>query len=393
MSEKYSKQIRSRATSEGSIELSIAKVEIPVPGDDEVLIKVQASPINPSDLGLLLSFAADVQNINTTGSGDETVATMPVHPALMGSLKPRLDKSMPVGNEGAGVIVDAGINVKDLIGKTVGLAGINVKDLIGKTVGLAGGDMYSQYRCVPAAACLVMEDGTTPAEAASSFVNPLTALAFVETMKMENHTALVHTAAASNLGQMLVKICKSDGIPLVNIVRKQEQVDLLKSLGAEYVCNTSDESFMDDLVTALVETGATLGFDATGGGNNGELPGQILAAMEIAANKNATEYSRYGSDTYKQVYIYGGLDQSPTILKRAFGLSWGLGGWLLTPMIGKIGMERFQEMRQRVAKEIKTTFASSYAKEISFEEMLDPEIIRAYAKQATGEKYLVNPHK
>ena len=378
MSEEFSKQIRSKATSDGNIELSIAKVEKPVPGDDEVLIEVKASPINPSDLGLLLSFAADVQNINITGSGDETVATMPVHPALMGSLKPRLDKSMPVGNEGAGIIVDAGINVKDLIGKTVGLA---------------GGDMYSQYRCVPAAACLVMEDGTTPAEAASSFVNPLTALAFVETMKMENHTALVHTAAASNLGQMLVKICISDGIPLVNIVRKQEQVNLLKSLGAEYVCNTSDESFMDDLVTALVETGATLGFDATGGGNNGELPGQILAAMEIAANKNATEYSRYGSDTYKQVYIYGGLDQSPTILKRAFGLSWGLGGWLLTPMIGKIGMERFQEMRQRVAKEIKTTFASSYAKEISFEEMLDPEIIRAYAKQATGEKYLVNPHK
>ena len=378
MSEQYSKEIRSKATSDGNIELSIAKVEKPVPGDDEVLIEVQASPINPSDLGLLLSFAADVQNINLTGSGDDTVATMPVHPALMGSLKPRLDESMPVGNEGAGVIIDAGINAKDLIGKTVGLA---------------GGAMYSQYRCVPAASCLVMDEGTTPKQAASSFVNPLTALAFVETMKMENHTALVHTAAASNLGQMLVKICKDDGIQLVNIVRKQEQVDLLKSIGAEYVCNTSDESFMDDLVTALVETGATLGFDATGGGNNGELPGQILAAMEIAANKNATEYSRYGSDTYKQVYIYGGLDQSPTILKRAFGLSWGLGGWLLTPMIGKIGMERFQEMRMRVAREINSTFASNYAKEISFEEMLQPEIIREYAKQATGKKYLVNPHK
>ena len=378
MSEQYSKEIRSKATSDGNIELSIAKVEKPVPGDDEVLIKVQASPINPSDLGLLLSFAADVQNINVTGSGDDTVATMPVHPALMGSLKPRLDESMPVGNEGAGVIIDAGINAKDLIGKTVGLA---------------GGAMYSQYRCVPAASCLVMDEGTTPKQAASSFVNPLTALAFVETMKMENHTALVHTAAASNLGQMLVKICKDDGIQLVNIVRKQEQVDLLKSIGAEYVCNTSDESFMDDLVTALVETGATLGFDATGGGNNGELPGQILAAMEIAANMNATEYSRYGSDTYKQVYIYGGLDQSPTILKRAFGLSWGLGGWLLTPMIGKIGMERFQEMRMRVAREINSTFASSYAKEISFEEMLQPETIREYAKQATGKKYLVNPHK
>ena len=378
MSEQYSKEIRSKATSDGNIELSIAKVEKPVPGDDEVLIEVQASPINPSDLGLLLSFAADVQNINVTGSGDDTVATMPVHPALMGSLKPRLDESMPVGNEGAGIIIDAGINAKDLIGKTVGLA---------------GGAMYSQYRCVPAASCLVMDEGTTPKQAASSFVNPLTALAFVETMKMENHTALVHTAAASNLGQMLVKICKDDGIQLVNIVRKQEQVDLLKSIGAVYVCNTSDESFMDDLVTALVETGATLGFDATGGGNNGELPGQILAAMEIAANKNATEYSRYGSDTYKQVYIYGGLDQSPTILKRAFGLSWGLGGWLLTPMIGKIGMEKFQEMRMRVAREINSTFASSYAKEISFEEMLQPETIREYAKQATGKKYLVNPHK
>ena len=378
MSEQYSKEIRSKATSDGNIELSIAKVEKPVPSDDEVLIEVQASPINPSDLGLLLSFAADVQNINLTGSGDDTVATMPVHPALMGSLKPRLDESMPVGNEGAGVIIDAGINAKDLIGKTVGLA---------------GGAMYSQYRCVPAASCLVMDEGTTSKQAASSFVNPLTALAFVETMKMENHTALVHTAAASNLGQMLVKICKDDGIQLVNIVRKQEQVDLLKSIGAEYVCNTSDESFMDDLVTALVETGATLGFDATGGGNNGELPGQILAAMEIAANKNATEYSRYGSDTYKQVYIYGGLDQSPTVLKRAFGLSWGLGGWLLTPMIGKIGMERFQEMRMRVAREINSTFASSYAKEISFEEMLQPETIREYAKQATGKKYLVNPHK
>ena len=212
-------------------------------------------------------------------------------------------------------------------------------------------------------------------------------------MKMENHTAIIHTAAASNLGQMLVKICKDDAVPLVNIVRKDEQVEILKNLGAKYICNTSDDNFMENLVEALVETGATLGFDATGGGNNGELPGQILSAMEIAANKTAKEYSRYGSDTYKQVYIYGGLDQSPTILKRAYGMSWGLGGWLLTPMIGKIGMEKFQEMRMRVAKEIKTTFASSYAQEISFEEMLQPETIINYAKQATGKKYLVNPHK
>jgi len=378
MSENISKEIRSKVTSEGNIELSITQAELPIPSADEVLIKVEAAPINPSDLGLLLSFAADLSSIATSGSEDETVTSMKIHPALMGSMKPRLDQSMQAGNEGAGLIVDAGENVKELIGKTVGLA---------------GGAMYSQYRCVPAASCLVMDEGTSPAEAASSFVNPLTALSFIETMKMENHTALVHTAAASNLGQMLVKICIADEIPLVNIVRKSEHVELLKNLGAEYVCNTSDESFMNDLVAALVATGATLGFDATGGGNNGELPGQILSAMEIAANKTAKEYSRYGSDTYKQVYIYGGLDQSPTVLKRAYGMSWGLGGWLLTPMIGRIGMEKFGQMRMRVAKEIKTTFASSYAEEISFEEMLQPETIKSYAKQATGKKYLVNPHK
>ncbi|MDC6460415.1 zinc-binding dehydrogenase [Gammaproteobacteria bacterium] len=378
MSESHSKEIRSKVTSEGNIELSITQAELPIPSADEVLIKVEAAPINPSDLGLLLSFAADLSSITTSGSEDETVTSMKIHPALMGSMKPRLDQSMQAGNEGAGVIVDAGENVKELIGKTVGLA---------------GGAMYSQYRRIPAASCLVMDEGTSPAEAASSFVNPLTALSFIETMKMENHTALVHTAAASNLGQMLVKICIADDIPLVNIVRKSEHVELLKNLGAEYVCNTSDKSFMNDLVAALVATGATLGFDATGGGNNGELPGQILSAMEIAANKTAKEYSRYGSDTYKQVYIYGGLDQSPTVLKRAYGMSWGLGGWLLTPMIGRIGMEKFGQMRMRVAKEIKTTFASSYAEEISFEEMLQPETIKSYAKQATGKKYLVNPHK
>jgi len=378
MSDQTSKEIRSKVTSEGNIEISIATVAKPIPSNDEVLIRVEAAPINPSDLGLLLSFAADLNKINVTGSGDETITSIKIHPGLIGAMKPRLDKSMQVGNEGSGVILDAGANAKGLIGKTVGLA---------------GGSMYSQYRCVPATSCLVMEDGTTSQEAASSFVNPLTALSFIETMKMENHTAIVHTAAASNLGQMLVKICKDDSVPLVNIVRKSEQVEILKNLGAEHICNTNDSDFMDQLVTALLATGATLGFDATGGGNNGELPGQILAAMEIAANKTNKKYSGYGSDTYKQVYIYGGLDQSPTILKRAYGMSWGLGGWLLTPMIGKLGTEKFLAMRQRVAKEIKTTFASSYTQELSFEEMLQPEIIKSYAKQATGKKYLVTPQK
>ena len=378
MSEQTSTEIRSTVTSEGNVEISIARVEKPTPSENEVLIKVEASPINPSDLGLLISFAADLDSLSVSGSGDNTVAKMKIHPGLMGAMKPRLDESMQVGHEGGGVVVDAGANAKHLIGKTVGVA---------------GGAMYSQYRCVSAQSCLVMEEGITPAEASSSFVNPLTALAFVETMKMENHTAIINTAAASNLGQMLVKICKDDGVPLVNIVRKPEQVKVLKDLGAEYVCDTSDADFMKDLVDALVTTGATLGFDATGGGNEGKLPGQILAAMEIAANKTAKEYSRYGSDTYKQVYIYGGLDQTPTVLNRSFGMQWGLGGWLLTPMIGRIGMERFGQMRERVAKEITTTFASHYTQEISFEEMLQPDIIEAYAKQGTGAKYLVNPHK
>ena len=378
MSKEFSKEIRSNVTSDGNIEISIASVEKPVPAENEVLIKVEASPINPSDLGLLISFAADLDSLDVSGSGDETVAKMKVHPGLMKAMTPRLDQSMKVGNEGGGVIEDAGADAKQLIGKTVGVA---------------GGAMYSQYRCVPASSCLVMDDSTTSAEAASSFVNPLTVLGFVETMKLENHSAILHTAAASNLGQMLIKVCKDDSIPLVNIVRKSEQVDLLKNLGAEHVCNTSEPDFMDSLVNALVATGATLGFDATGGGNEGKLAGQILSAMEIAANKTAKEYSRYGSDTFKQVYIYGGLDQSPTILNRSFGMQWALGGWLLTPMIGKIGMERFQQMRERVAKEIKTTFASHYTQEVSFEEMLQPETIKAYAKQATGEKYLVTPHK
>jgi len=378
MSDNSSKEIRSTLTNEGILELSIVNVERPVPGDDEVLLKIEASPINPSDLALLITFAADLDSLSVSGEGDQTVASIKLHPGLLGALKPRMGQSIQVGNEGGGVVIDAGANAKHLIGKTVGVA---------------GGAMYSQYRCVPAQSCLVMNEGTTSMQAASSFVNPLTALAFVETMRLENHTALLNTAAASNLGQMLVKICKDDGVPLINVVRKPEQVETLKKLGAEYICDTSADSFMDDLVNAIVATGCTLGFDATGGGNGGKLPGQILTAMEIAANKTATEYSRYGSDTYKQVYIYGGLDMSPTVLNRSFGLQWGLGGWLLTPMIGRIGMERFGQMRERVAAEINTTFASHYTQEISLAEMLQPEIIRGYAKQATGAKYLVNPHK
>ena len=375
MSENISKQIRSEVTKEGKLLLYIESTEIPEPKEDEVLIRIEASPINPSDLGLLIG-PADVSSMSVSGEGEAAVVTMDIPEGLLRMLDTRLDQSLPVGNEGGGVVVKAGSN--------------ELEDLVGKTVGVAGGSMYSQYRCVNAAASFVMNEGVTSAESASCFVNPLTALGMVETMRLENHSALVHTAAASNLGQMLIKICLDEDVPLVNIVRKEEHVAMLTDLGAKYVCNSSKETFMQDLVKALVETGATIGFDATGGG---KLAGQILTAMEIAANQTATEYNRYGSNTFKQVYIYGGLDRSPTTLNRAFGFSWSLGGWLLTPFIGRVGPERFEELKQKVADEIKTTFASHYTKEISLAEVLQPENIEVYAKQATGEKYLVNPSK
>ena len=375
MSENVSKQIRSEVTKEGKLLIYVESTAMPEPKEDEVLIRIEASPINPSDLGLLIG-PADVSSMSVSGEGENAVVTMDIPEGLLRMLETRLDQSLPVGNEGGGVVVKAGS--KDL------------EDLIGKTVGVAGGSMYSQYRCVNAASCFVMHDGVTSAESASCFVNPLTALGMVETMRLENHSALVHTAAASNLGQMLIKICLDEDVPLVNIVRKEEHVEKLNSLGAKFVCNSSKETFMQDLVSALVETGATIGFDATGGG---KLSGQILTAMEVAANQTATEYNRYGSNTFKQVYIYGGLDRSPTTLNRAFGFSWGLGGWLLTPFIGRVGPERFEELKQKVADEIKTTFASHYTKEISLEEVLQPENINVYSKQATGEKYLVNPNK
>jgi NADPH2:quinone reductase len=288
-----------------------------------------------------------------------------------------VDQSLPVGNEGAGVVVAAGTSDA-------------AQKLVGKTVAILGGAMYSQYRVIKAAQCLLLPPGTTPAEGASCFVNPLTAIGMVETMKLEGHKALVHTAAASNLGQMLSKLCNKDSIGLVNIVRKPEQVKLLKSIGAVHVVDSSQPSFMDDLTNALVATGATLAFDATGGG---KLAGQILTCMEIAANKTAKEYSRYGSTTHKQVYIYGGLDRSPTEFNRNFGMAWGIGGWLLTPFLQKIGPVEAQKLRERVASEIKTTFASKYTKTVSLTEALALSEIAVYGKQATGEKYLIDPNK
>jgi NADPH:quinone reductase len=369
-------QLRSTVKKEGILELSLATVAIPEPKAEEVIVRIDASPINPSDQGLLFG-GADLSTAKVSGPAASPVVTATVPPAALKGLAGRVDQSMPVGNEGAGVVVRAGTSAA-------------AQGLLGKTVAVVGGGMYTQYRCLKAVTCLVLPEGTTPAEGAAWFVNPLTALGMVATMRAEGHKALVHTAAASNLGQMLNKICLKDNVALVNVVRKAEHVALLKGIGATHVCDSSAPSFMDDLTEALAATGATVAFDAVGGG---KLAGQILTAMEAAINRTAKEYSRYGSTTHKQVYIYGGLDRGPTEFTRTFGQYWGIGGWLLTPFLQKIGFEAAQKLRERVAAEIKTTFASTYTKRVSLAEALKLEEIAVYSKQATGEKYLIEPNR
>ncbi len=370
------KQIQSTITSGGELRLALAEVETSAPGPDEVVIRVEASPINPSDLGLLLG-PADMSRAAVSGAADDPVVTAPVPAHLLPMQAERFDEPMPVGNEGAGVVVEAG-------------SGDAAQALLGKTVAVIAREMYSQYRVVHVNQCLVLHEGTTPREGASCFVNPLTVLGMVETMRLEGHTAMVHTAAASNLGQMLQKVCTDENIPLVNVVRRPEHIDLLKDLGATHVCDTSSDRFTDDLTEALIETGATLAFDATGGG---PLANQLLTCMEAAARVTSPGFNRYGSSVHKQVYIYGGLDTSPTVLHRNYGMAWGLGGWLLTPFLERVGPEAAERLRQRVADEVTTTFASEYASEISLAEALDLEHIAVYNRRATGEKYLINPNK
>ena len=369
-------QLRSLISKTGQLEVSLVETDFPDPGPDQVLVKVEATPINPSDLGLLLG-PADVATAKTSGSGKDTKVTAQVPSASRPYLAARLDQSMPVGNEGAGTVIKAGTSEA-------------AQALIGKTVSMIGGGMYAQYRVLKATECQALPAGTSAAEGASWFVNPLTALVMTETMKREGHKALVHTAAASNLGQMLNKICQEDGIGLVNIVRSAEQAKLLYGIGAKHVVDSNSATFADELTHALVETGATIAFDAIGGG---KLASQILTCMEMALNKTAKEYSRYGSTTHKQVYIYGSLNTAPVELVRNYGMAWGVGGWLLTPFLQKIGRPEQMRLRERVVKSLKTTFASRYTKTVSLTEALDLANIAVYGKRATGEKYLINPNK
>ncbi len=368
-------QLRSLVKKSGELELSLVSVPTPEPAADQVVVRVEAAPINPSDIGLLFG-AADMATAILSGTPESPIVTARIPEAAMKSMAGRLEQSMPVGNEGAGTVVAAG-------------ASAAAQALLGKQVAVLGGAMYSQFRCVPAEQCLLLPADATAAEGASCFVNPLTALGMVETMRREGHTALVHTAAASNLGQMLNRICQKDGVALVNIVRKPEQAALLKAMGAQQVCDASLPSFMDDLTNALVATGATIAFDATGGG---KLAGQILGGIEAALNRTAKEYSRYGSTTHKQVYIYGGLDTGPTTFVRNFGMTWGMGGWLLFPFLQKLTPDAVQALKARVAAELKTTFKSGYSKQVSLAEALQLDTIAAYGQRATGTKFLVNPN-
>ena len=369
-------QLRSLIKSSGELEISLSNVPTPEPGPDEVVVRVEATPINPSDLGLLTG-AADLSTVKVSGSKENPIVTAKVPEAGMRAMAGRLDQSMPVGNEGAGVVIRTGSSEA-------------AKALMGKTVSMIGGAMYAQYRCIRVSECMPLPAGTSAAEGASWFVNPLTSLGMTETMRREGHKALVHTAAASTLGQMLNKICLKDGIPLVNIVRSREQTDLLRKIGAKHVVDSTSPTFMDDLTNALVETGATIAFDAIGGS---KLAGQILTCMETAINKNAKDYSRYGSNVHKQVYIYGSLDPRPVELVRTFGMAWGVGGWLLFPFLMKIGRADSQKLRERVVNELKTTFASHYTRVVSLPEALDLANLAIYAKRATGEKFLINPNK
>ena len=367
-------QLRSLVTAAGELQLSLVDVPVPSPGPDEVLIRIEASPINPSDIGLLFG-PADMANAKATGTPQRPVITAPVPAAAMAGLAARLGQSMPVGNEGAGVVVGAG-------------ASPPAQALLGKTVAAYGGAMYAQYRCVPLGDCLLLREGTTSVEGASSIINPFTALGMVATMRHEKHIALVHTAAASNLGQMLNRLCLAEGIGLVNIVRKPQQVQLLRSQGAVHVCDSSSADFLRELTDALAATGATLAFDATGGGT---LAGQILTCMEAALARKAAGYSRYGTATHKQVYLYGSLDTRPTQFNRSFGMAWGIGGWLVFSYLAKLPPAQLEGFKQRVAAELKTTFASHYTRQVSLAQALSLQEIAVYGKRATGEKYLIVP--
>lgn len=372
--DRQSRHLVSLVREDGTLELSVAVAEVPRPGPDEVVVRVEAAPINPSDLLLFLA-GADPTKLGASGSTEAPVlrGTVPLGPHLAG----RLGVPMPLGNEGAGTVVEAGSSpaAQALLGRVVAAA--------------VGGGMYAERRLLRVDQVVPMNPGTTAIEAASACINPLTILGFLGTMRREGHRAIANTAAASNLGQMLVRLCRKDGVPLVNVVRRPEQASLLRERDATHVVDSSRATFVADLTEAFAETGVTLAFDAIGGG---ETAGQLFTAMEAALARKMPGFHRYGTPVHKQVYVYGGLDVRPTPLARTWGLAWGMGGWLMTPWLLSQTPAEVAALRRRIADEVTTTFASPHVGAVGLAEALRPEVIAAYAKRATGEKYLVLPN-
>jgi len=369
-------QLRSVLNSDGQVVVSLVQEPIPVLKPEEVLVRVEATPINPSDTGLMLG-AADLSRawIADGPAGPQLVAPVPA--ASLPAMQSRRDVSTPLGLEGAGTVVAAGSSRA-------------AQSLMGQTVAAIAGGMYARYRCIPAADCLVLPEGTTAVQAASCFVNPLTALGMVETARSEGHTAIVQTAAASNLGQILLRVCLADDVPLVNVVRSEQQAQLLREQGARFVCNSSSDDFREQLTDAIAATGATVVLDPIGGASGG----QVLSCMEAAIKRRPGQaVSRYGSDVLKQLYVYGSLDPRPIEIPRDVGVAWAAGGWLLLRYLKVASQPTLDRLKARVAAEITTTFASRYARSVSLTEVISPEVLKICARPATGMKLLIEPWK
>jgi NADPH:quinone reductase-like Zn-dependent oxidoreductase len=364
-------QLRSTLAPDGTLRLTVAQAPVAQPGPGQVVVRMEAAPINPSDLMTLLA-AADPASARVEGNA--VLLRIAADDARLRA--GRFGQALNAGLEGAGTVIAAGKGAEEFEGRAVALLSL--------TAGTFG-----QYVTIDATECAALPDGVSTREGAALFCNPLTALAIAETVRLEGGHALIHTAAASNLGQMLVKICREDGLALVNVVRRQEQADLLKSLGAEHVCNSSAPGFDEELRAAIAATGATMAFDAIGGGDSVAM---LHRAMEDVAVSRLGFYSPYGSMEPKQVLIYGHLDRSPIALNGdEYGMDWTVRQWAMPQTMARVGPERADELRQRILDGLKTTFASHFSREISLAEALDPTILQAYARQGTGEKYLINP--
>ena len=370
------RQLFSTVTADHELILSVEPLDVPEPGENEVVVQMEAVPINPSDLGVLVGPA----ELSTARRGE-----VDGHPALIADVHPgwrrlvaaRVGKKLPVGNEGAGTVIAAG-------------DGEAAQALLGRTVTAVGGSMYRTHRVLDVRRVMPLPEGAAAAEGASLFVNPMTVQAFLTTMRDEGHEALIHTAAASNLGQMLAKLCGKEGVPLVAIVRREAQRKLLLDLGVPHVVDSSTETFFDDLVAAIAATNATLCFDAVGGGH---LANTVLTAMEMAQRARGVRADLYGTPVHKQLYQYGRLDVSATKLTGGYGMYWGVGGWLLTPRLHALGRQRTRAMQQFAIDERNGIFASDYARTVGLLDLLDPDTMRSIDRKGTGGKALVDPSR